>query len=173
MGKTTSTAKKPQRKSAKGKPTKKQPAKALDASTASVKRAPTKEREMRRDLASLKSIIKERNNKVVQEREQGQSGYAELYMDGIENPPQEKQAIATIADVVRALGGVEAVKDWLHSSEATIGNWVTCGYISGGQLPVYLALVDLGYTRINPALFNMSSWEDSRLPHMRRPALAA
>jgi hypothetical protein len=152
-------------------------AKALQASTAAVRRAkatkpiPTsRERELRRDLADFKAIIAEQNEEAWKERQKGYTGYTDLWCDTSARPPPEQPAIITPTDVVWALGGVDLVKDWLRSDETSIGRWAAEGCVAGGhRLKVYLALVDLGYTRINPTLFDMDSWEDSRLPRMRRP----
>ena len=142
---TKTRARKPAKK---GK--RKQAAKALQASTAAVTR-------------TARTAENERS---------GYSGYSELEMDEHANPIAERPAITTIPELVRALGGVRGVNNWLRRGEETIGRWVVHGNVNGPcQLSVYLALMDLGYTRISPELFDMESWEEFRLPHMRRPAV--
>ena len=124
----------------------------------------------RRELAE----IRRKEDEAYEARSAGTSAHTIMLMDEMGNLPAEMPAITTAADVMRALGGVSAVQRWLLTSESSLGRWAVDGCVPGGhRLPVYLALRDLGYTKINPELFDMDSWEDSRLPHMRRPALAA
>ena len=155
---TKTTARKP----GKGKPTKKQAAKALDASTASVKRSPEPSR---RELAAIRA-------KVHAEYAANKAGADDLMWDDFNKPKPEQPAITTMAELVRALGGLGAVKGWLYIGESDVGGWAHKGHVTpGSQLPVYLALAALGYTRICPKLFGYGSWEEIRLPHMRLPAL--
>jgi hypothetical protein len=82
----------------------------------------------------------------------------------------EKPAISNARDAILALGGPEAVQDWLGSRDDQLLGWLKDGgcFPPGYHLRIYVALVGLGY-RISPAVFGYNSWEEIRRPHLRLP----
>ena len=127
--------------------------------------APTKAiRPSRRALAAATARVREKADARI-------AAIHELSADELLNPIPKQPPITTMTGAVRALGGLSAVCRWLHTDQHNVALWITQGCVAGvHRLPVYLALVDLGYSKISPTLFALESWEESRLPHMKRPA---
>jgi hypothetical protein len=88
----------------------------------------------------------------------------------------EKQAarsIVTMDDLIVALGGPNAVSEWLAGvSLSAPERWLKFGYVNRGyHLHVYLALTMKGYRHINPKLFGVQRWGSFLPAHMQLPEL--
>src|SRR5262245_15171943 len=69
--------------------------------------------------------------------------------------PKWKLPIVTSAEeAILALGGPDAVSDWLDPIGDQLGPWVKEGFPTGYHLHIYLALADMGYG-IDPKVFGL------------------
>jgi hypothetical protein len=138
------------------------PAKALQASTAAVKRSAPRKRMSEEGKAARAAE---------REYDEGTRLWRKLHDAANE---RASKPLMTMEDLIIALGGPDEIDNWLAPD--VYSRWLKCGWVCRGyQLQVYLALTGLGYRHINPKLFGLDGlgWNYLLPPRMRLPELLA